>query len=135
MAWLKAALIYFAAVFAVGFVLGPLRELVVKPWIGGLGAILVEAPLMMAAMVFFAPRAARWSGLTGGSGPHLAMGLTALAFVLAAEAGLAHILRGWSWDAWIGHFATPEGIAGLGLYVVFAVVPLFSHAIARDKER
>ena len=57
MAWLKAAIYYFVTVFAVGIVLGPLRALVVKPRVGGLAAVLVEVPVMIAAMVFFAPRA------------------------------------------------------------------------------
>jgi hypothetical protein len=133
MAWLKAAIYYFVTVFAVGVVLGPLRELVVKPRVGGLAAVLVEVPVMIAAMVFFAPRAARWAGLRGGWDVHVAMGMSALVLVLAAEALAAQTLRGWSLSQLVAHFTTPEGIVGLALYVVFAVVPLFSRAIAKER--
>jgi hypothetical protein len=96
MAWLKAVIYYFVTVFAVGVVLGPLSDLVVRPRVGGLAAVLVEVPVMVAAMVFFAPRAARWAGLRGGSGVDVAMGVSALGLVLAAEALAGQTLRGWS---------------------------------------
>jgi hypothetical protein len=49
-------LAYFAAVFAVGFVLGVGRELVVRPHLGTLASIMVEAPAMLLASW----AAARW---------------------------------------------------------------------------
>lgn len=135
MAPFRAALVYFVMVFAAGLLLGPLRELVVKPWAGGLVAVCLEAPLMIAVMIYAAPRAARWAGLGQDSGwaSRAIMGTTALVLVLATEFVAAFALRGWSWTTWIGHFATPEGNVGMGLYVVFALVPLFSRAIAKER--
>lgn len=130
MDWIKAALYYFATVFAVGFALGPLREFLVKPWAGGIGALLVEAPIMLVAMIYLAPRAMSWANLGKGLARRAAMGLTAFALVVLAEGLAAHVLRGWSMSEWIGHFASPQGRLGLALYVVFAAVPLVSRTAA-----
>lgn len=53
---LKAAVAYFAIVFGAGFVLGPIRILLVVPHVGERVAELFEAPLMLMVIVF----AARW---------------------------------------------------------------------------
>lgn len=133
MDWLRAGFLYSAVVFATGFVIGPLRELVVKPWAGGLWALMIEAPLMILAMVYLAPYAARWSGLATGLARRVAMGAVALAFVLVSEMLAAKVVRGWSLSQWIDHFASPEGLIGIALYVVFAAVPVCSPAIARER--
>jgi hypothetical protein len=48
---LKAGLIYFMLVFALGWVLGPIRELWAVPRFGRTAALLVEAVIMLIAMV------------------------------------------------------------------------------------
>jgi hypothetical protein len=53
---LKAAVIYFLFVFAVGWVLGPIRELWVVPRFGRTTGVLLEAPIMLIAMII----SARW---------------------------------------------------------------------------
>jgi hypothetical protein len=44
---LKAGIVYFAIVYALGFVLGTGRVLLLLPHIGETVAVLVEAPLML----------------------------------------------------------------------------------------
>ena len=53
---IKAALAYWGAIFALGFVLGTLRVLWIAPQMGETRAVLFELPLMLAASWF----AARW---------------------------------------------------------------------------
>ena len=53
---LKAGVIYFLLVFAVGWVLGPIRELWAVPHFGRVAAMLSEAVIMLVAMIV----AARW---------------------------------------------------------------------------
>ena len=53
---LKAGVIYFLLVFAVGWVLGPIRELWAVPHFGRMAAMLSEAVIMLIAMIV----AARW---------------------------------------------------------------------------
>jgi hypothetical protein len=52
---LKAGVIYFLLVFAVGWILGPIRELWAVPRFGRIAAILSEAVMLLAMIV-----AARW---------------------------------------------------------------------------
>ena len=116
--------LYFALVYAAGFVLGPLRELVVVPSTGRPLAVLVEAPLMVAAMIL----AARWSVRRFAVGPELrsrlVMGLVGLVLLLAAEAVMSSVVRGWAFGQWLGHFATTEGLISLGLFLLFAAMPM-----------
>ncbi len=90
---LKAAAAYFAMVFGAGFVFGTFRVLWLAPQVGTRAAELLESPLML--LVTFL--AARWvhTHCSPGGRPrdHLVMGLTALAFLLAAEIGLGLALR------------------------------------------
>ena len=53
---LKAGVIYFLLVFAVGWVLGPIRELWAVPHFGRVAVMLSEAVIMLVAMIV----AARW---------------------------------------------------------------------------
>ncbi len=44
-----AGVLYFGLVFALGFILGTLRVLVLEPRLGSTGAVLLELPVMLAA--------------------------------------------------------------------------------------
>jgi len=48
---LKAGLIYFLLIFALGWVLGPAQELLAVPRFGRMAALLVEAAIMLIAMI------------------------------------------------------------------------------------
>lgn len=118
-----AALAYFAAIFAVGFTLGVLRETVVRPWLGTLGAIVVEAPVMLLACWV----AARWAVRRFAVvvlGDRLRMGLLAFALLMVAELAGSVGLRGMSPGQWLAHFATPPGFLSLSLFMAFAAMPL-----------
>ena len=72
--------------FLAGALLGPMRELLLAPWIGGLGAAWVEATAM-AVLVWLAARASLPRGQSVGGAA--VAGLVALAVVLVAEAALS----------------------------------------------
>jgi len=119
---LAAAAAYFAIVFGTGFVLGPLRVLVVAPRIGERAAELLEAPLMLAAIVL----AARWivrrfPGLTPRAS--VAVGLLALACVLAAEFATMTFF----WRMPLPQYLAMRDPVGLAAYVAllaaFAAMP------------
>ena len=118
----RAGLIYGAAMFAVGFVLGPLRVLLLEPWLGALSAVLAEAVPLLAAMAVLAPWIARSQGVAAAPGARLAMGLWGLVPLLLSEAVLALVLVGL--DRWIAGFATAPGAVGLALLAAFALMPL-----------
>lgn len=48
---LKAGVIYFLLLFALGWILGPIRELWAVPRFGRMTALLVEAIIMLIAMI------------------------------------------------------------------------------------
>ena len=52
----KAGVVHFLLVFAVGWILGPIRELWAVPHFGRMAATLFEAVIMLIAMIV----AARW---------------------------------------------------------------------------
>lgn len=51
---LKAATVYVIALFALGFVLGTIRVLFATPWMGELGATLMEVSLMEVSLMLAA---------------------------------------------------------------------------------
>ena len=128
---LKAALAYFALLFALGWVLGPIRELAVIPRFGLAAGLLLEAPIMLAVMVL----AARWSvrrfAVPDTFGARAAMGLIALALLLASELAGTRLVRGLSFAEWLAAFQG-VGAISLLLFLLFATLPLL---VARGKTR
>lgn len=119
---LRAGLFYGAAAFACGSVLGPLRVLVLEPRFGALGALAIEAVPMLLALALLAPWVAAAQGLGVAASGRLRMGLWALALVLVLEIALSLALG--RLGAWVAGFATPAGMAGLGLLAALALMPL-----------
>jgi hypothetical protein len=121
----KQAALYFAFVFGAGFILGPIRILLVIPRVGVRAAELIEAPIML--MVTIA--ASRWmvrrfpepSNLPS----RLAMGFLALALILGAEFSLAHVLQGISVRDYLATRDPVSGTVYYALLVVFAILPAY----------
>lgn len=90
----QSAAIYFALVFGAGFTLGPIRVLLLEPRLGVRMAELIEAPLMLLAIVL----AAHWITRTrcGRCTPaaRLGIGLVTAGLVLAADIAVGVGLRG-----------------------------------------
>ena len=120
----KAGVLYFAVVFAVGFLLGTIRTLWVVPRVGTRTAELMETPIMLAVAIV----AARWT-VVRLSVPmmwsaRLEMDCMALVLMLIAEFGLVLWLRGLSIREYL---ATRDPVSGTVYYLmlaVFAVMPL-----------
>lgn len=93
---LKASGIYFSLVFGAGFLLGPVRVLIIEPRVGARVAELLEAPFMLAVIV----AAGRWIGQRKcrgfSSAGRLAVGLIAAGIVLLADVVVGVGLRGMS---------------------------------------
>jgi hypothetical protein len=119
----KAGVVYFLLVFAAGWVCGPLRELVVVPRFGRTTGLLVEAPLMLIAMVF----AARWTlrrfAVPAAIAARAAVGLIALALLLLVEAASLPLVRGVSVADYIAGHDLAAGLITLILFALFAAMP------------
>ncbi|HEY6972624.1 MAG TPA: hypothetical protein VJA94_25675 [Candidatus Angelobacter sp.] len=122
----KTGAIYFALVFAAGFVLGTIRTLWVVPALGARNAELAEAPVMVLVSFFVA----RW--IVGRflefstSAARLAVGIIALALMLVTEFTVVLWIRGLTIrEYWPGR----DPVSGTVYFVslgLFAVMPLLA---------
>ena len=120
---LKAGAIYFALVFAVGWVLGPIRELWVVPHLGRIAALLLEAPLMLVAMIVSARWVVRRFKVLYALRTKIAIGVVALAMLLVVELIGSRWVRGLSVREYLASLATAPGLISLLLFLAFAAVP------------
>jgi len=125
---LLAGFFYFAIVFVFAFALGTVRTLLLEPRIGELYAVLCEAPFLIAAMLFAAQRAQRWTKLPARPAQLIAMGMIGLVFQQGAEFGLV-LSAGETVAQHLAYLQTPPGMIYVGLLFVFALLPLLLHAL------
>ena len=121
---IKAGLCYFALTFGTGFLLGPLRVLVLEPRVGARVAELVELPVMILVTWLAACWTIRRFHLPVSRGPRLLMGVLAFALLLAAEFSLVLPLRGLTLEQ---YFAARDPVSGIAYYlslVLLASMPL-----------
>jgi hypothetical protein len=121
---LRAGALYFAVIFAIGALLGPVRELALAPVLGPGVAIGIEAVPLLLAMAWAAPWAARRFAVPPLPRPRLGMGLSALLLLVLAETALDALLRGRGPGLWLERARTAEGRTGLALMAAFAIMPL-----------
>src|SRR5271169_6317820 len=120
---LKAGAIYFLLVSAVGWVLGPIRELWLVPHLGRTMGSLLEAPLMVIAMIVAAGWVLRRLDVPYALNARLAVGLVALGILLVAELTGVRWVRGISIREYLAGYATPSGLISLLLFLLFAAMP------------
>lgn len=119
----KAGVAYFALVFGAGFLLAFIRIPVLEPRLGTRWAELAEMPVMGVAMVLAARFVVARFAIAPAAGPRLAMGVIALALLLAAEFGGVLALRGLTIA---DYFATRDPVSGVAYYlmlIAFALLP------------
>jgi len=121
---LKAGVVYFVLVFAAGWVLGPIRVLWVVPHLGRTVGVLLEAPLMLLAIIFAARWVVRRCAVPDAFKSRISMGLIALGCLMIAEVGAATWLRGIPVREYLADFGTIPGLITLLLFLIFAVMPV-----------
>jgi hypothetical protein len=126
---IKAGLCYFALTFGAGFVLGPLRMLVLVPRIGARAAELAELPVMIVVTWL----AARWTirrfHVPSSTRLRLVMGALAFALLLAAEFSLLLPLRGLTLEQ---YFATRDPVSGIAYYAALVLLALMPLVVERE---
>ncbi len=115
---LKAGTIYFALVFGAGFVLGTVRTIWVVPRLGVRAAELLETPFMLVAIVLAANWISRRIDNAVGSSGRVAVGVLALALLLAAEVIVGVALLGLSF---VEVFTKHDPVSGTVYYVMLGV--------------
>ena len=116
--------LYFAAVFALGFLLGTLRILVAAPRLGETGAVLLELPVMLAAS-WLACGALMARFDVGARGTRAAMSVVALILLLIAEPLGALLLFGRTPGELLESYRSGVAILGLVSQIAFVLFPLF----------
>lgn len=124
---IPAAGCYVALAFGAGFVVGPVRELVLAPAIGATAALAVETPIM--ALVSWL--AARWTAVRfavpSRVAARLRMGLLALGMLVALEEGTTRLLRGGSIFAhWADQPGAEQLLTVVGLLLFLAMPALIT---------
>jgi len=121
---LKAGIVYFALVFAAGFMLGPVRIFWVVPRVGTRIAELIETPIMLVIAIL----AARWIvqrfAVPFKVSNRLGMGSLAFALLVTAEFTLVLWLRGLTIREYLAGRDSVSGTVYYLTLIVFAIVPL-----------
>ncbi len=120
---IKAGALYFALIFALGFVLGTIRVLWLVPAIGETAAVLLEQPVMLTASWFAAGWMVRRHDLVT-TGERAMMGAVALALLFIAEPLFAYGLFGQTPQDWVVGVFTMPGPIGLAGQIMFGLMPL-----------
>ena len=120
---IEAGALYAIIVFLIGFILGTIRVLLLVPRLGETTAVIVEAPIMLAASWF----GCRWCvdrlNVRRTVPFRLLMGFVAFVVLMSAEVGLGAVF-GRSIADQLAAYGSLAGAIGLGAQVIFAVFPV-----------
>lgn len=130
---LKAGAIYFLILFALGWVLGPIRALWATPRFGPMIGMLLEAVIMLMAMIIAAKWAIRRFDVLGTLAGTISMGLIALGLLLPAELAGVLWIRRLSVRDYLGTFLSP--VVALLMFLLFAAMPTLVARLGNREQR
>lgn len=119
----RLGLLYFVLVFGAGFVLGPVRVLLVAPRIGDRSAELIELALMAAWIWIVARWLVRRYAVPPAARERLAIGAVAAALSVILDLTVVLRLRGMTMASYVANFDPVAGTAFWLMQVVFALMP------------
>ena len=120
---LKAGVVYFLLVFAVRWILGPIRELWAVRHFGRMAATLSEAVVMLIAMTVAALWVIRRFEVPQTVSATLSIGLIAIGLLFPAEIAGVLWVRGLSLQEYVASFVTAPGVISLVMFLLFAAMP------------
>jgi len=120
---LKAAGLYFAAVFGAGVALGALRVLWIAPEVGSRAAELIEMPLMLAVMILASRWVVRRFSLPSRASVRLGVGFIALVLLLIVEFAIVLRVRGTSMQDYWNNLDRVSGSVYYALLGLYALLP------------
>jgi hypothetical protein len=119
----KAGAFYAIIVFVIGFILGTIRVLLLAPRLGETIAVIVEAPVILAASWFVCRWCVARLDVRRTVSARSLMGLVAFLVLMSAEIGLGAVL-GRSLGDQLAGYGSAAGVIGLAAQVVFATFPV-----------
>lgn len=121
---IRAGVAYFGGMFALGFLLGTARVLLIAPLLGDWGATMVELPAMLAMSWIFCGWLLRRFAVPQRPVDRLLMGAVAFAFLMIAEVALGIGLFDRNLPQQVREMTSGPGLAGLAGQLAFAAFPL-----------
>jgi hypothetical protein len=118
-----AGALYAITVFLIGFILGTIRVLLLAPRLGETIAVILEAPLMLAASWFVCRWCVDRLDVRRTVAARSLMGLVAFLVLMSAEVGLGAVL-GRSLADQLAAYGSAAGAIGLTAQVIFAMFPV-----------
>jgi hypothetical protein len=121
-----AGIAYFALVFALGFLLGTVRTLIVQyaPSGGRLLGVLIELPIMLAACWFLCRTVIRRFAVAPTVRARAVMGGLAFALLLLAELAVGALLFGRTLGEHFALYREASYALGLAAQMAFGLMPL-----------
>ena len=119
---LQAGCTYFARAFAVGFLLGVLRTLVLVPRIGETMAVLIELPIILGVSWLICGHILRRAPLS--SGEAVVMGAAAFVLLMIAELSMSILLANRTFTAHLALDSDVAHLLGLAGQIAFALFPV-----------
>jgi hypothetical protein len=129
----EAGVVYFLLMFAVGWILGPIRELWAMPYLGRVTATLIEAMIMLIAMVAAARWVIRRFEVPQTTAATIAIGLVALGLLIPAEIAGVVFVRGLPLQDYFSSFLTVPGMISLAMFLSFAAMPPLVALLTRGR--
>jgi hypothetical protein len=121
---IKVGILYFAIVFAAGFLLGTFRVFVLLPLIGELAAVALELPIILIISWLVCRRLISRFSVPATASQRLAMGALAFCLLMLVEVGLSVLVFDRSGAEYLAHLQTAPGLLGLAGQIAFALLPL-----------
>ena len=121
---IKAGILYFAIVFAAGFLLGTLRVFILLPLTGEFAAVALELPVMLVISWLACRKLISRFSVPATTEPRLVMGALAFGLLLLAEVGLSGFAFNRSVAEYFALLQTAPGLLGLAGQIAFAFIPL-----------
>jgi hypothetical protein len=120
----QAGLVYTLCVFVFAFAAGTIRVTLVAPRVGALMAVILEAPLVLAASWVISRWCTAKFKVRREVGARVRMGVVAFAVLMLLELGVSAWVFGEGLEHYLAKYATTPGLVGLAMQVCFAALPL-----------
>lgn len=120
----KAGLLYFIGVFAVGFAFGGIRMMALVPTVGETWAVVIESPFILGVSWLLCARTIALSKVPASPRERIVMGGVALVSLLIAEYFLWIGMFGESTVDFFLRYATLAGLYGLVGQIAYSLFPI-----------
>ncbi len=130
---LKAAVVYCIAGFAFGFLLGVIRVSIFAPRTGALLAVLIEVPIMLAALWPLCGIVIRQLEVPRNTLSRLVMGGAAFALLMVVEVVFSKMIFSQSPMDFIAGLTTSAGALGLAGQVTFGLFPMLRMSLTEHR--